>query len=398
MKKMAAVLCTALLMNTILGNVSNIEAKNSISKTIKVGAKFVISLSKGKIKYSVNKKNIVSIKKMRKGVYCIIGKKAGSCKITFKMGKKKCICNVKVKAKTKAMVKETAAPEETTAANTNPITSSIPSSMNSGNILATPIPTSPPIEATKKPNPTLTPIKLDRVDLIHYDDTNLPAGQQVVYDLSRERDQNDDIWDSFAPPVVCPYEKFKYSSFCIWLCRAVLQDAAQGGVDYRGKVLNYSVTIKNTGENDLPYLGFALNYTSPSPAYPIIMDVMDRDVCEKRLQTEISDGEIENVDFLMYSKRNERATKFEYPIKAGTVYNYKFHYTIPSDAINGDCDPETGINFPLMLYLENCKEKRLYMAGDEVTIVDCKITVADDEGIEAGVYQVAEASIPYELK
>lgn len=142
MKKVIVVLCTALIVNTILGNVPETEAKTKITKTIKVGERFFVTLKgKGKVKYSFSKKDIISVKKTKKGIYYITGKKSGFCTITFKSGKKKCICNVKVKANSKS--KATLAPVDM-----NPIGSNEPSVQNE-NVSA--IPVMPTPSATLNP-------------------------------------------------------------------------------------------------------------------------------------------------------------------------------------------------------------------------------------------------------
>jgi hypothetical protein len=110
------------------------------------------------------------------------------------------------------------------------------------------------------------------------------------------------------------------------------------GIDYRNKLLTFKVKIKNTGARDLPSLEFCVNKTSPEPAFPTIYKLWD--------------------------------------LKVGETREVTFTYTIPHNGINGDQDPETGENLPIMLFLSNEKDKSPFQVGDEVTILDCKISVS----------------------
>lgn len=69
------------------------------SKSIRQGKSFKIKIknAKSKIKISVSKKSIIKIKKIKKGIYRVTGKKAGKVSIAFKIGKKKYKCKVTVK-------------------------------------------------------------------------------------------------------------------------------------------------------------------------------------------------------------------------------------------------------------------------------------------------------------
>ncbi len=99
----------------------------------------------------------------------------------------------------------------------------------------------------------------------------------VIYDLSKETGSNSETGESYAAPIKCPYSEFKYNSFRIWLCQAIFYDPANGGKDYRGKKINISVTLKNSGKNDLAELGFCFNYTKGGTdgSYPFAYHVID---------------------------------------------------------------------------------------------------------------------------
>ena len=62
-------------------------------------------------------------------------------------------------------------------------------------------------------------------------------------------------------------------------------------------------------------------------------------------------------------------------IKKGKTYTYNFSFTIPSDAINGDKDEETGLNYPIMFFIPNLKDNSPYKAGDQITVLKAKFTV-----------------------
>ncbi len=184
----------------------------------------------------------------------------------------------------------------------------------------------------------------------------------VVYDLAKETGSNEDTGESWAPPVECKYETFKYSSFAIWLCRATLYDPANGGTDYRGRKLKVSITVKNSGKRDLPELGVCFNYTKGGTdgSYPFALHVS-----EKKLSSKVKGD-----------KQHKHTTYKVQKIKKGKSYTWTFNFTIPKDAMNGDKDSETGLNYPIMMYIPNMKDSSPYKPGDAVTVQKCKISLA----------------------
>lgn len=197
----------------------------------------------------------------------------------------------------------------------------------------------------------------------------------MIYDLKKETGSNSETHESFAPPVKCPYSSFKYSSFAIWLCRATLYDPGNGGKDYRGKKLSIMVKLKNSGKNDLAELGFCFNYTKGGTdgSYPFAYHVVN-----SKLRKEIAKkaGKKWNFADVKKSKNHKHCKVVEGSIKKGKTYTYNFTYTIPKDAMNGDKDPDTNINYPIMFYIPNLKDNCPYKTGDEITVLDCKIKVA----------------------
>lgn len=184
----------------------------------------------------------------------------------------------------------------------------------------------------------------------------------VIYNLAKETGSNPDTGESWAPPVVSKYESFKYSSFSIWLCRATLYDPANGGVDYRGMKLKVSITVKNSGKRDLPELGVCFNYTKGGTdgSYPFALHVSAKALSSK----------------VKKDKQHKHTTYKVQKIKKGKTYTWNFTFTIPKDAMNGDKDQETGLNYPIMMYIPNMKDSSPYKPGDEVTIKKCTIKVA----------------------
>lgn len=197
---------------------------------------------------------------------------------------------------------------------------------------------------------------------------NPPKSGTLIYDLKNESDGD------FVAPVKCPYSEFKYSSFSIWLCRAVFYDAANGGVDYRGKKINISVTLKNSGKNDLAELAFCFNCTSPV-SYPFAYHVID-----SKLRASIAKKAGKKWDFKTVQNddnhKKAKTTTVEGKIKKGKTYTYNFSYTIPANAMNGDKDPDTQINYPIMFYIPNLKDNCPYQPGDEITILKARFTLA----------------------
>lgn len=188
------------------------------------------------------------------------------------------------------------------------------------------------------------------------------ASGTVIYDLAKETGSNDETGESWAPPVVSKYETFKYSSFAIWLCRATFYDPANGGNDYRGKKLNCSITFKNSGKRDLPELMFCFNYTKGGTdgAYPAALHLSAKGVSAK----------------VKKDKQHKHCKNVKTKIKKGKTYTYNFSFTIPKDAMNGDKDSATGLNYPIMFYIANLKDNCPYKPGDAITVTKCKWTVA----------------------
>ncbi|MDR1700590.1 MAG: hypothetical protein LBR68_05300 [Lachnoclostridium sp.] len=184
----------------------------------------------------------------------------------------------------------------------------------------------------------------------------------VIYDLAKETGVDEESGESYAPPVRCNYTDFRYSNFSIWLCRATFYNPAEQGNDYRGQKLNCSVTFQNTGARDLPELGFAFNYTKSSSdgAYPFALHIHAKGLDAK----------------VKKDNQHKHCKIVKAAIKKGKTYTYNFTFTIPRDAMNGDKDEETGINYPIMFYCTNLKDSSPYKVGDEVTIKKCKFTVA----------------------
>ena len=196
----------------------------------------------------------------------------------------------------------------------------------------------------------------------------------VIYDLAKETGSNSETGESFAAPVKCPYSTFKYDSFSMWLCRAVFYDPANGGKDFRGKKIKISVTVKNSGKNDLAELGFCFNYTSGGAAsYPFAYHVID-----SKLRSQIAKKANQkwSLASVKKSKEHKGAVVKEGKIKKGKTYTYNFSYTIPKNAMNGDKDPDTNINYPIMFYIPNLKDNCPYQTGDEITVLKAKFTVA----------------------
>lgn len=203
---------------------------------------------------------------------------------------------------------------------------------------------------------------------------NAPKAGKVIYDLAKETGSDASTGESWAAPVKCPYSEFKYNGFRIWLCRAVFYDPANGGVDYRGRKINISVTVKNSGKNDLAELGFCFNYTKGGNdgSYPFAFHQID-----SKLRSEIAKkaGKKWSLASVKKDAHHRHATVKEGSIKKGKTYTYNFSFTIPKDAMNGDKDPDTNINYPIMFYIPNLKDNCPYQTGDEVTVLKAKFTL-----------------------
>ncbi|WP_026835988.1 Ig-like domain-containing protein [Eubacterium xylanophilum] len=201
----------------------------------------------------------------------------------------------------------------------------------------------------------------------------------VIYNLAKETGSDSTTGESFAAPVKCPYSEFKYNSFRIWLCRATFYDPGNGGKDYRGKKINISVTLKNSGKNDLAELGFCFNYTKGTykgkkdGSYPFAYHVINSKLRKKIAKKANKKWSLKSVK---KDKHHLHATVKEGKIKKGKTYTYNFSFTIPKDAMNGDKDPDTNINYPIMFFIPNLKDNCPYQAGDQITVLKAKFTIA----------------------
>lgn len=198
-----------------------------------------------------------------------------------------------------------------------------------------------------------------------------PKAGKVIYDLAKETGSDPSTGESWAAPLKCPYSEFKYNGFRIWLCRATFYDPANGGVDYRGRKINVSITVKNSGKNDLAELGFCFNYTSPH-TYPFAYHVID-----SKLRSSIAKkaGKKWSFKSVQATEKKYGGKTVEGKIKKGKTYTYNFSFTIPKNAMNGDKDPDTNINYPIMFYIPNLKDNSPYRDGDQITVLKAKFTL-----------------------
>lgn len=205
---------------------------------------------------------------------------------------------------------------------------------------------------------------------------NGPKAGTVIYDLAKERGSDSKTGESFAPPVKCNYSTFKYSSYAIWQCRAVFSDPGNSdAVDYRGKKIRISVTVKNSGKNDLAELGFCFNYTKGGSdgAYPFAYHMINSKL---RAQIAKKAGKKWSLKQVKKDNLHKHAKVEEGTFKKGQTKTFTFDFTIPSDAVNGDKDPDTGENYPIMFYIPNLKDNPPYQDGDEITITKATFKLA----------------------
>lgn len=342
----------AMIASAIPSNAIQAAKKVKLNKTklvLQVGKSYKLKLknNKKKVKWSSSKKTVATVSK--KGN--VKAKKAGTAKVTAKAGKKKYTCKVQVQKKRRIERTCTDWP--------------------------TPPPTPTPPAVTPTP-PTATSSAIPTPDV---------PKRTLIYNYSPET------------PDVCNYSEFKYNSFRIWLCPFTFYgEGYYEAKDYRGKKLHYELTIKNSGERDLPVLDFRFNYTSPT-VYPTAYRVYDPtwgnvddlvppiqpDPADYPLLEEDEDGEeyevtyeeaMEDYEYYLEDYIRERdsfLSGLKQPIKKGKTYTYSFDFTIPKNAINEDYDIQAETNYPIMMYIANMKDVCPYEEGDEITILGCKI-------------------------
>lgn len=350
-KKLGSIaLVFALIVSILPSNAVHAAKKVKLNKTrlvLPVGKTYKLKLKnyKKKIKWSTSKKAVATVSK--KGN--VKAKKAGTAIITAKAGKKKYRCKVQVQRKRIRTCENwpTPSPSPTPA--------------------ATP---TPPVVSSPSANPT----------------PDVPK-RTLIYNYAPET------------PDVCNYDDFTYNSFCIWVCPfSFYGEEEYETKDYRGKKLHYELTVKNSGERDLPVLDLCFNYTLPT-VYPTAYRIYDPawknaddlvppvqpDPSDYPMMEEDEDGQEVEVTYeeaLEYyeddladymRERDSFLSGLKQPIKKGETYTYSFDFTIPEDAINGDYDIEAETNYPILLYISNQKAAELYQTGDEITILGFKI-------------------------
>lgn len=352
-KCMAILLISTMILGTVAENPVMAAKKPKINKkkvTLRVGEKVQLKVKNCKkiVKWSSSKKKVATVSK--KGI--VVAKKKGTAKIIAKVAKKKYVCKVTVKKEKK---------------------------IHAPSVSESPVPTA--ISATPSPSPSATPTQTVAPQTTTYPTISLDTvNGELVYDMA----QNNNIYNPAtgqyqAPPITCPYSEFKKDPYRVWLCSADLYDV-MGTADYRGVELKYSIMIKNTSGRDLTELGFCLNSTKGGEdgSNPYMFHVIDR---ELREQEAARSGKVWNYEDVISDAQHKNATVVEQKIHQGSTYIYHFTYTIPEDAMNEEVDPDTGYNLPLRMYIPNVAANSPYQDGDEITILDCKISVSDGTDI-----------------
>ena len=176
----------------------------------------------------------------------------------------------------------------------------------------------------------------------------------VIYDFAKSTNPEN------HPPFKADYSEFKYNSFRIWLCDATFWgEKTFISPDYRGRKLNISLTVKNSGKRTLPEMGVCFNYTKggDTGSYPWALHVS-----AKKLSAKVKKD-----------KAHKHCKYVVKQMKKGKSYTFNFSFTIPKNAINGDTDKDTGANYPIMMYIPNMKDTSPYKEGDSITVQKCKI-------------------------
>jgi hypothetical protein len=180
----------------------------------------------------------------------------------------------------------------------------------------------------------------------------------VIYNFAKSTDPDN------HPPYKADYSEFKYNSFRIWLCSATFYgEGTYISPDYRGRKLSITLKVKNSGKRTLPEMGVCFNYTKggDTGAYPWALHVS-----AKKLSSKVTKD-----------KTHKHCKIVKKAMKKGKSYTFKFTFTIPTDAVNGDTDSETGANYPIMMYIPNMKDTSPYKAGDSITVQSCVIKIAN---------------------
>ncbi len=161
----------------------------------------------------------------------------------------------------------------------------------------------------------------------------------VLWDQSKEKDKA-------KREVLSLYNEYKYDVSSIWLCPFNLY--YQGGdkdvgeaVNHLGRTLRFQGQFQMVGGPPAEELLIQLNYTQPK-AYPIVWQT---------------------------NKDKEK-------VEPGKWKKFNFTFTLPKNAVNGDKDSETGLNWPILLYIANKPNNTMiYQPGNDFKIKNCKLTV-----------------------
>ena len=358
LKTLSCILTAAVIVSVI--NPVEIDAKkvirlNKARLTLKIGqtSKLKLKNAKKSVKWISKNKKIATVSKGKVKAISI-----GKTTVIAKSGKKKYICKVSVNRKETTRLQKNNADDTSNGLNQLRLQEPTATSVNSSGETLEPVKT--PVNSSGE---TLKPVKTPESQINSSDQT-------LIYDSSQE------------VPSICSYETFKYNSFKIWLCPFNFYgEGVYKGNDYRGKKLHYELTIKNSGERDLPLLDICFNYTSPK-VYPTVLRVHDPAIDENYGVPTPPDPEAEypNEEYASYEEALEaydmsgRPNSYiKQPIEKGQTYTYTFDYIIPNDAFCGDKDPTYECNYPIMLYISNLKLMDIYQEGDEITILGLKI-------------------------
>ena len=304
-----------------------------------------------KVKWSISNKNVVKvIKKVTKGArkkYIIIqGKRTGKTTITatYTVNNKKktvkCIFTIKNE---KGSVADTIQNSNTTTTqNSSNGTSNLPDTTNnnvSNAVVMTPVPDGSATQSgatqvndTARPSPT--PWKYASSDIIY----------KQHYDVNRWYDS-----DRTGAINGHKHDGYKNNTFAIWMVGffdnlySTDEDdlnTFEGPIldDYKGKPLNITGEFYYEGTNQKTIL-FQINYTSPSD-YPILYKWEDG---SKGLDSKYSN------ELRMQDNTGGISGK----LNANTITKMDLVFTIPTNAKNGDKDPETGRPYGIYVYFPN---------------------------------------------
>lgn len=183
----------------------------------------------------------------------------------------------------------------------------------------------------------------------------------IIYDIWNEQGSNPVTGVDHAIPVL-NYRMFSKSPFrAIWWCNYGVYDPMnKDSIDYRDRKLTYTITIKNTGKNEIKELGFCLNTLANG----------NEGACPYAYHLKKSGFS----DDIRTDNRHRRAVMEKGSIKVGEKKVIQFSYGVEKNALGMAVPSTPNKKYPILMYIPKLADSKVYQPGDEITILRYRVT------------------------